>query len=139
MANGAVVAEGFDRATLDAALLQLAPGETYTLRLYTEAYVPPDQIDLIQQELEKQGVEVKSIVQDAGVLVITFVEPEPVSGIGFILWPVFVIGAGWFGWQITKEVSGTVQAIPTVAWILGGAALLLIAWKFVSPGKKVSS
>jgi len=144
MANGAVVAEGFDLATLDTALPQLTPGESYTLRLYTEVSVSPDQMALIRGELERQGVEVKSIAQDAGILAITFVEPEPQPGIGFIFLPILAVagtvGAGWFGWQITKEVKETTQQIPKAAWYIGVAVVLAgglyIAYRLLKPKTK---
>jgi len=144
MANGAVVAEGFDLATLDTALPQLTPGESYTLRLYTEISLSPDQMALMRGELERQGVEVKSMVQDAGVLAITFVQPVPESGIGFIFLPVLAVAgtvaAGWFGWQITKEVKETTEQVPRAAWYIGVAVVLAgglyIAYKLLKPKTK---
>ena len=123
-----VVAEGFDAASLSDQLASLQDGEFAEVRLFVDN--PPSEYDLqeLQASFEQAGaILTEPIGYDAGIISIKFINsstPQQIGLLPLLIIPATILGTGFFGWQMTKEVKETTQAIPTVAWILGGVALI---------------
>lgn len=129
MADQEVIAEGLDTDSLLRTISSLPAGQPYTLRIFVQPSLTPEQLEVVTQALASSGLAVQSMAQDAGILQITFTkQAAAIRGIGF--WPALiaiVAAGGFFGWQIMKttgNIADIVKSIPSWVWLVGGAALV---------------
>jgi len=130
-----LVAEGYDAASLSDQLASLQDGEFAEVRLFVDN--PPSEYDLqeLQIAFEQAGaILTEPIGYDAGIISIKFINsstPQQIGLLPLLIIPATILGTGFFAWQMTKEVKETTQAIPNIAYILGGVALVGVVLIFM--------
>lgn len=117
-----LVAEGYDPQEINYLQGEFVEGETGYCRLFYDHNVTVEEAAEIERQLIAAGATLTAPVSaDGNAVVIPF---------KVTLWPLVIIGAGailgggFFGWQITKNIKDITGTVPGWVWI-GGAALIV--------------